>query len=619
MSFQLDTGICQRISSATFNEDELLDRSITLQVLSLNKVGRHQDNTNLHSDRYRIVLSDGAHFLQAVLGTHLNNMVVEENLRKNTLVCIERLSFGYVRERRIMIIMALRILGQEDGRIGEPVPIETIANPEAPTPAVENPLRQPTAQSTSSSEVPALSVCHLPQRNNWHPIESLGPYQNNWTIKARIIQKTELKSFSNVRGEGKVFNVTFKDETGEIRATAFNAIADDLYPKLKEGKVYYISKGKVNLANKKYSKVQNDFEITLEAKTEIEECEEASSLPTIKYNFVTLQELHNLPKDSNCVDIIGILKEYGDVSEITSQKTNRTMQKRDLTLVDESGFFVRLTLWGKEAENFSSDKENPVVAFKGVKVFAYEGRSLGMTSSSIMTRDPDIPESYALQGWYDSTGSTMTFQSQRNAGGSLPGSGGGGFNRSEMKTLCEMKLEADRIPDSDEKPVYFSTRAMVMHIRNENIAYPACETCKKKVVEEGGSWRCDKCNKLWSRPTYRYIMSFVVSDHTGKAWFQGFNDVGDTLFGKSANEITEIKDNDDAKYNSILAEACGKLYNFVLRAKRDDYNDNKRIRYGVARILPLNYKEECEALLNSMDTPWGQQELKMESNDMLMD
>ncbi|KAJ3764863.1 putative replication factor A protein 1, partial [Lentinula raphanica] len=296
----------------------------------------------------------------------------------------------------------------------------------------------------------------------------------------------------------------------------------------------------VNLANKKYSKVQNDFEITLEAKTEIEECEEASSLPTIKYNFVTLQELHNLPKDSN-LDIIGILKEYGDVSEITSQKTNRTMQKRDLTLVDESGFFVRLTLWGKEAKNFSSDKENPVVAFKGVKVFAYEGRSLGMTSSSIMTRDPDIPESYALQGWYDSTGSTMTFQSQRNAGGSLPGSGGGGFNRSEMKTLCEMKLEADRIPDSDEKPVYFSTRAMVMHIRNENIAYPACETCKKKVVEEGGSWRCDKCNKLWSRPTYRYIMSFVVSDHSGQAWFQGFNDVGDTLFGKSANEITEIK------------------------------------------------------------------------------
>ena len=69
------------------------------------------------------------------------------------------------------------------------------------------------------------------------------------------------------------------------------------------------------------------------------------------------------------------------------------MQKRDLTLVDESGFFVRLTLWGKEAVNFSSDKQNPVVAFKGVKVFAYEGQCVisskrtAMVESSFLLQD----------------------------------------------------------------------------------------------------------------------------------------------------------------------------------------------------------------------------------------
>ncbi|KAJ3738358.1 hypothetical protein EV360DRAFT_76916 [Lentinula raphanica] len=152
-----------------------------------------------------------------------------------------------------------------------------------------------------------------------------------------------------------------------------------------------------------------------------------------------------------------------------------------------------------------------------------------------------------------------------------------------------------------------------MHILNDNVAYPACETCNKKVVEEGSSWRCDKCDRLLDRPTYRYVMSFAVSDHTDQAWFQGFNDVGNTIFGKSANEITEIKNSDDAHYNSILAKACCKSYNFLLRAKREFYI----IIYGVARILTLNYKEECEALLNLMDTPWGQQELKTESNDMM--
>ncbi|KAJ3727832.1 replication factor-A C terminal domain-containing protein [Lentinula raphanica] len=495
MSFQLDTGICQRrIDSATFNEGEFFDHSPTLQVLSLKKFVKKQDNTDVSSDRYRIVLSDGAHFLQTVLATNLNFMVVEENIKKYSIISLERLSCSYVQEKRLVVIMALRILGQADEKIGKPIPLETNL-PEAPTPpTVEKSLRQPTAQleSTSIRDIPALSVCRPPQRGNCLPIEALSPYQNNWTIKAKITRKSELKSYSNARGEGKVFNVTFKDETGEIRAAAFNTLAENLFPKLEEGKVYYVSKGKVNLANKKFSNVHNDFEITLEKKSEITECLETLNLPIMEYSFVALRELHGSPKSSICTDVIGILKEYGDVSVIASPKATDRL-KRDLTLVDKSGFSARVTLWGDQAKTFNPGRQN------------------------------------------------------------------------------------------------------------ENIAYPACETCNKKVVEEGDSWRCDKCDKILSRPTYRYtnyIMSFAVSDHTGQAWFHGFNDVGNTLFGKSANEMTEIKDSDDVQYNTILTKACCKSYNFLLRAKREFYIimfEHNRIRYGVVCILPLNYKEENKA------------------------
>jgi len=104
-----------------------------------------------------------------------------------------------------------------------------------------------------------------------YPIEHLSPYNNKWTIKARVTQKSDIKTWSNQKGEGKLFSVTLMDETGEIKGTAFNTVVDDLFPRLEEGKVYYISRARVNLAKKKFSHLSNEYELTLERQTEVVE------------------------------------------------------------------------------------------------------------------------------------------------------------------------------------------------------------------------------------------------------------------------------------------------------------------------------------------------------------
>jgi replication factor A1 len=60
-----------------------------------------------------------------------------------------------------------------------------------------------------------------------------------WTIKARVTQRTDIKHWSNQRGEGKLFSVTLMDETGEIRATGFNEAVDSFFNVLEEGKVSF--------------------------------------------------------------------------------------------------------------------------------------------------------------------------------------------------------------------------------------------------------------------------------------------------------------------------------------------------------------------------------------------
>jgi len=388
------------------------------------------------------------------------------------------------------------------------------------------------------------------------------------------------------------------DETGGIRATAFNAVAEDLFEKLQEGKVYFISRARINVAKKKFSNhPNNEYEMNFEKNTEVEECFDATNVPSVQYNFVELSKLEDLVKDSIC-DVLGVVKEAGPLGEITTKATSRTVAKRDLTLVDRSGFSVRLTLWGKQAEQWN-EPDQPIIACKGVRVGDFGGRSLSVLSSSTTAVNPDIDAAHALRGWFDAMGSSSNFQSHTsNSAGGM----GGAINPSELRTLQAVKDEG--LGQSD-KVDYFAARATVVHIKTENVAYPACPTegCNKKVTDSNdGTWRCEKCDRTYDKPEYRYIVGLAVADHTGQAWFQGFNDAGVMIFGKPANDVMEMKNNDDNAYQNVMKRSLCKSYTFSCRAKQDTFNDQTRVRYAITKIQPMNFETETKALLATIES-----------------
>ena len=59
-----------------------------------------------------------------------------------------------------------------------------------------------------------------------------------WTIKARVTNKSQVRSWSNSRGEGKLFSINLADESGEIRATAFRESVDKFYNFIEVNKVW---------------------------------------------------------------------------------------------------------------------------------------------------------------------------------------------------------------------------------------------------------------------------------------------------------------------------------------------------------------------------------------------
>ncbi|KAJ6490618.1 replication factor-A C terminal domain-containing protein [Mycena vitilis] len=598
MVVQLTAGSCIGLQNAAPGDASLFDATHTLQLLSVRLVG---SNTTSTVDRYRIIVSDGEHFIQAMLATQLNHLVKDDQIKKNTIVNVTKMTCNFVQDKRLLIILSLDVVEHASEKIGAPATLGPEPGQAATTPTASSSTHQTPAPPAPPPVQRQAAAPAAATNRPIYPIEGLSPYQNNWTIKARVIQKGEMKTFSNQKGEGQLFNVTLMDETGEIRATAFNAVAIALYDKLQEGKVYYVSRARVNIAKKQFSHLSNEYELGFEKNTDIEECLD-SNVPDIKYDFVPLGDLEKIAKDSTC-DVIGIVKEVADTSEITSKATNRQIVKRELTLVDTSGFSVRMTLWGKQAEQFNSPEA--VIAFKSVKVGDYGGRSLSFFSSSTMALNPDIPAAHKLRGWYDESGKNASYQAHQSTGGG-GASGGTGFQRNEMRNILDVKTKMVGEASSQESE-YFSLRATIVFMKPDSMWYAACQTCNKKVTEDtDGTWRCEKCNQSWPQPKYRYIMAMACSDWSDQAWLQGFNEVGELVFGKTADELEALKRADEAAFASTVQEATCETYNFLCRARSDDYNGQSRVRYGISRIQPLNYKEEGMALRDLLHSPWGQ-------------
>lgn len=66
--------------------------------------------------------------------------------------------------------------------------------------------------------------------------------------------------------------------------------------------------------------------------------------------------------------------------------------------MDETQKEIRVSIWGRIAENFDSSGF-PVVAFKGLKVSDFGGRVLSLQLGGAIKMNPNIPEAHVLQSW----------------------------------------------------------------------------------------------------------------------------------------------------------------------------------------------------------------------------
>ncbi|KAI3657281.1 hypothetical protein MP638_002221 [Amoeboaphelidium occidentale] len=513
------------------------------------------------------------------------------------------------------------------------------------------------------------------------PIQSLNPYQNKWTIKAFCLKKSDMRQWSNAKGEGKLFSVTLCDESGEIKATAFNDVAERLFSVFQEGQVYYLSRAQVKIARKQYaSNVQNEYEISMDSSTEVNPClsqsgggggsgsgnnnQQPSSMlmqyqkfnfvsgidallneyeismdsstevnPCLsqsggsggsgnnnqqpssmlmqyqKFNFVSGIDALLVKEKDSIVDLIGVLRSQGELVSFVSKASQRQMQKRELVLVDQSMYQVKLTLFGKQAETFDQNAtQGSVLVLKSCKVSEYNGgKSLTLLSSGSMFVNPDIQQAHLLRGWYESEGSMQNFTSLDGTGGAL-GGGVGGMDAAAAGLRnygCLQDIQEKNLGLRD-KPDYLNLCGTVTFLKGDKtMYYMACpgENCNKKVTEDMGQYRCEKCQRVYNYCDYRYIFSFQLTDYSSSSWVQCFNEAGETMLGMPAEELHRLKESqqDEEKYQSVFEKVAYKRFKFTIKIKQENYQDEVKVKSSVFQIENIDYAQESQVLLKLVE------------------
>jgi len=245
------------------------------------------------------------------------------------------------------------------------------------------------------------------------PISELSAYQNKWTIKAKVTNKTPVRIF----GQGKkVFSVELLDGAGgEIRASFFADAANKYLDVLQIGKVFTFSRGTVKVANKQYSTSNHRYELTFDRDAQVAEVAikdgEATEEYKVIFNFVDFKTAHS--KQVPCrADLCGVVVNFRPVATINA-KDGRELVKRDITVVDDTAKSIDLTLWGENAKLPDSNFEGkPVVGFKNILLKDFNGSRVGGTvDTSVVMFKPEVPEAKRIQDWWSNGGSGQSFAS----------------------------------------------------------------------------------------------------------------------------------------------------------------------------------------------------------------
>ncbi|GMT19139.1 hypothetical protein PFISCL1PPCAC_10436, partial [Pristionchus fissidentatus] len=480
--------------------------------------------------------------------------------------------------------------GFEKAKI-DPVTVDVDVKPKSsasvPTPSVAAPvISRPVPVPAPSRVVPVQSAPMASRgappptkaasggNQNYTPIHAITPYLTKWRIKGMVSNKEELRTVKMKSGESKVFNFDVCDDAGKtIKLVAFGEVAERYYGMVHENQMLSIANAGVRQANKRFNNTGHDYELSINANSEVTPLKDTPAF-TIAFTLDNAVKLSDLSKKSGeLVNVLGCIDRVEPVNTFTS-KTGGQFTKREISLIDQTGFVVNFVLWSEQAKNFPENTEGQPLGVKGAMVKEFNGGiTIGTVSGTKFALTPNVPGMVELCEWYkNERGSMGQTQSLSSGTGSE-----GAFIRDLRLLGTAHALQLGR-----GEPTYMNVKGRITNIKSDTALYKSCasEGCSKKVTEQDDQYRCEKCGITTNQFKMTYMLQMEISDMTGSIWITLFGKNAEQVMGMNAEDLAEIKNNNPSEYEAHFDQLKFATRLFRVRAKSEVYNDEERVKYS---------------------------------------
>lgn len=456
-------------------------------------------------------------------------------------------------------------------------------------PPKAEPLKEEKAEE--KAEAPPRPKVKPTPNANYLPISHMTIYNEDWTIRARVISKSDIKTWANEKSSGKFFKTVIGDDSGKIQAMFFNATCDKYWDTIQENGVYVISNGKLKPTSGKYNSTKHDYEISIDEMSKITEEEDDGSCGC-SVVLVPLGELKN-KKQNDLVDVIGIVFDEGTCEQV-EMKFGGNKAKRSIGIVDEAMEKVEVVLWGSLAENPTFSKGS-IVAFRQLKMSSFQSTTtLNFSNDSqVLSTFPSDPRVDAVMGLKNNP----NFNMEALVSKAVAGPPEKFFNNFHEVSKTVMRMSKNL---NDKR--FFTIIGYCTKIKSEGLWLASCsnEGCDRKVVETGMGWMCNGCHCSIAKPNYKYTGTVCLADPYRTLWVRVNDKSGRSLFGKEANELHDVQAKDEAQFQKELRRLCMKQRRFTTIVKNESFNNEVKQTFTLTGISE-DVKKDTNNMLRMLE------------------